>query len=233
MLVCINNYMENKSKWWNNGTRNTRSVESPGEGWSQGRLKFKRRGASDETKRKISESLKGNVAWNKGKTGIYSEETRKQMSESAKERVKRGILPDNTGKKPWNYGLDVSDPRVSGYVEKQTGQIREGNYNMADYDLEEFKGFQKETRLLTEKTYKRCISEINPDGHKRGTAGQKDVYQLDHIVPIIWGFNNGLTPEELSRKENLRMIKWEDNLSRSKLSLCEDGERTLKLLKFK
>ena len=38
---------------------------------------------NDETKKKISESLKGNIPWNKGKkTGPLPEETRRKMSES-------------------------------------------------------------------------------------------------------------------------------------------------------
>ena len=41
---------------------------------------------SEESKEKSSESHKGQVAWNKGKKGCYSEETRKKMSEAAKRR---------------------------------------------------------------------------------------------------------------------------------------------------
>lgn len=39
---------------------------------------------SIETRKKISESRKGNDAWNKGKTGIYNQETLTRMSESKK-----------------------------------------------------------------------------------------------------------------------------------------------------
>ena len=39
---------------------------------------------TEEYRKKMSESLKGNVPWNKGKTGIYSEETLKKMSEVRK-----------------------------------------------------------------------------------------------------------------------------------------------------
>ena len=39
---------------------------------------------SEETRRKISEANKGKSAWNKGKRGIYSEETRRKQSESHK-----------------------------------------------------------------------------------------------------------------------------------------------------
>ena len=41
---------------------------------------------SIEWKKKLSESHKGRDVWNKGKTGIYSEETRRKMSESIKGR---------------------------------------------------------------------------------------------------------------------------------------------------
>lgn len=42
---------------------------------------------SDESKKKMSEAKKGKTAWNKGKTGIYSEETIKRWSESRKGRI--------------------------------------------------------------------------------------------------------------------------------------------------
>lgn len=52
---------------------------------------------SDETKKKISETLKGNIPWNKGKTNIYSEEWRKKQREAHK------------GKAPWNKGKQWSE----------------------------------------------------------------------------------------------------------------------------
>lgn len=54
---------------------------------------------SEETKRKISESKKSkhNIPWNKGKTGAYSEEVRKKMSDGHK------------GKTPWNKGKKMSE----------------------------------------------------------------------------------------------------------------------------
>lgn len=48
------------------------------------------RGASVETRDKISNSNKGKTAWNKGKTGIYSKETIQRLSE-ATSRLKKGI----------------------------------------------------------------------------------------------------------------------------------------------
>jgi len=48
---------------------------------------------SEKTKLKISESLMGNIPWNKGKTGVYSEETIRQISDA-----KKGQPGTNKGK---------------------------------------------------------------------------------------------------------------------------------------
>ena len=47
----------------------------------------------EETSRKKSASLKGRTAWNKGKTGVFSEKTRRGWSEKRK-----GRIPHNKGK---------------------------------------------------------------------------------------------------------------------------------------
>jgi len=47
-------------------------------------------------RKRRSESHKGHTAWNKGKTGIYSKETKKKMSVS---QFKKGSIPHNKGKK--------------------------------------------------------------------------------------------------------------------------------------
>jgi G:T-mismatch repair DNA endonuclease (very short patch repair protein) len=46
--------------------------------------------------KKLHESQKGRIPWNKGKTGVYSEETKKKMSVS---QFKKGSIPHNKGKK--------------------------------------------------------------------------------------------------------------------------------------
>lgn len=43
---------------------------------------------TEESKRKLSESHKGNTAWNKGKTGVYSDEVLASIRRKAKERYK-------------------------------------------------------------------------------------------------------------------------------------------------
>lgn len=64
-------------------------------------------GLLEETKRKISETLKGRVAWNKGKH--HSEEQKQKISQANKGRVfseehKQKISESMKGKEPWNKG---------------------------------------------------------------------------------------------------------------------------------
>lgn len=76
-------------KWYNNGVVNRLCYENPGEGFVLGMIKFGP--MSDEVKKKHSIALKGKSksypAWNKGKRGIYSEETLRKISEGSKGRM--------------------------------------------------------------------------------------------------------------------------------------------------
>ena len=57
---------------------------------------------------------KGMKAWNKGKTGVYSEEAKRKMSEAMKgrkfsEEHKRKISKARKGQIPWNKGKYLSE----------------------------------------------------------------------------------------------------------------------------
>jgi len=157
------------------------------------------------------------IPWNKGKRGV-SPETREKMSQSAKNRVARGILPDNKGKDPWNKGLSAEgDHRVASYAEKQRGQLREGNYptgedhpNWCDKKTE-YSEYCYEVHRLSESTYSKHKDIINPNDYKRTRAGVDGGYQLDHIVSIHYGFWNNIPPEELAKLENLQLLPWKVN----------------------
>jgi len=65
-------------------------------------------------RKNISDGHKGQVAWNKGKNDIYSEEALKKMGDGRR------------GKIPWNKGLTKeTDPRVKQYG-KSSGESRRG-----------------------------------------------------------------------------------------------------------
>ena len=99
---------------------------------------------SEESKKKISESLKKSykegksqainnlpeIPWNKGKIGIYSDDTLKKMSESQK-----GKEPGNKGKKglqvPWNKGKKTGP--MSDEQKKQISNTLKERYKVTEH----------------------------------------------------------------------------------------------------
>jgi len=91
-----------------------------------------------ETGRKISKSNKGKIAWNKGKTGIYSQETLKKIGDGS-----RGKELSKEHKKKISVGTtkSLSDPiirkKLSDYqnrpevLEKNRQQLRDRRYDQA------------------------------------------------------------------------------------------------------
>lgn len=99
--------MSKKRQVWNKGKKGYK-VHSE-ESIEKIRKFMKGRKLSKQTKDKIAEKNKGNVPWNKGKTGVYSEETLKKKSESLKGRkrpkeVREKLSKSMKGRIPWNKG---------------------------------------------------------------------------------------------------------------------------------
>ena len=87
-------------------------------------------------------------------------------------------------------------------------------YGITEAQMVEYERYCKKVRTLSDKVYKENITEINPLGLKRGQRSED--YHLDHIMAIIEGFVQGLTPEFMARKENLQMLLAKDNLSKGR-----------------
>lgn len=85
-------------------------------------------------------------------------------------------------------------------------------YGITEEQMVEYERYCKKVRHLSDKVFKEHHDEINPLQHKRGMHS----YHLDHIMPIIEGFIQGLTPEFMARKENLQMLLAKDNLSKGR-----------------
>lgn len=79
----------------------------------------------------------------------------------------------------------------------------------------ELQTYTRRVHWLTKKTYDKYKQEINPFDFPRSLCGTDGGYQLDHIISIKEGFEKGISPEELSQKENLQMITWKENRNKS------------------
>jgi hypothetical protein len=106
---------------------------------------------SEETRKKISESLKGNIPWNKGMS--LNKETKKKISDS---------LNGNT---PWNKGMKMSDEYKSKLSEAHKGQKA---WN---------KGMKLPSHDTSEETKKK-IGEANK-GRSPFSKGKHRVYSPD------------------------------------------------------
>lgn len=74
-----------------------------------------------------------------------------------------------------------------------------------------YRRFQYRVQRLTEETYAKHEQTINPDKHPRTLCGVDGGYQLDHIVSIKSGFEQGMTPLQLADLSNLQMLPWKTN----------------------
>jgi hypothetical protein len=50
---------------------------------------------------------------------------------------------------------------------------------------------------------------------KRGKSGIPNAYQLDHIIPIKYGYDNNIPPDKIGSIDNLQFIPWEENRNKS------------------
>jgi len=193
--------------------------------------------------RELSEEWCQNISKaTKGKSkGPQSEEHRQNLAAVRK------------GKTPWNKGLTVEDPRVASYVDKQTGQIRQGNYmsptkwqgsgnpwygknrskdNSPRYNGEQYNrelsDYRHRVIWLSEITYEKYKNQINPMNYPRTLAGVDGGFHLDHIYPIAEGFDNNIPPEMLAELENLRLLPWRENVAKSKNLLEEIISESIK-----
>lgn len=82
--------------------------------------------------------------------------------------------------------------------------------------VSEYRRYANKVHKLSDKVYNDNIDSINPDRRPRTLAGVEGGWQLDHIIEVRFGFDNGIPPEVLCDPSNLRMMTWQDNLARNR-----------------
>jgi len=70
--------------------------------------------------------------------------------------------------------------------------------------------YRKIVYKMTEHTYNKYKSIINPDNVKRG----RNTYHLDHKFSILEGFKNNIPPYILSNYNNLEILSSKENISK-------------------
>ena len=76
--------------------------------------------------KKISETLKGITPWNKGKTGVYSEETLKQISDSQKGEKNHNYGKVRTEETKRKIGLANKGRKISNEARKKMSESHKG-----------------------------------------------------------------------------------------------------------
>lgn len=94
---------------------------------------------------------------------------------------------------------------------KPVKKMRGENHPRWNPNKSQYREFSSKVRDLSEIVYRNNIELINPDNYPRTLCGVEGGYQLDHIISIKYGFDNGMTPEELSEISNLQILPWKDN----------------------
>jgi hypothetical protein len=122
----------------------------------------------------------------------------------------------------------IKDILIEKYGVENPGQIYDEHKNektkktkiergliIPDEFLSDYKIYSKKVKKITETIYKKYKNILNPYNYERVVNGKKG-FQLDHRYSIFEGFLNNVEPEIIGHIENLQMIKWEDNRSKSK-----------------
>lgn len=149
----------------------------------------KRPPRSKEWSEKISKAKKGCIPWNKGKTGIYSDDTRKKISDS------------QIGRIPWNKGL-------KGYMEGE-------NHYLWKKDRTQIKK-QEDRNNPNDKQWKYAVYKRDNFKCKISDENCKGRMEAHHILSwrehpeLRFNINNGIT---LCHFHHPRVRKEEKRLS--------------------
>jgi len=151
---------------------------------------------SIETRKKLSESLKGKNTWSSGR----------KLTDKHKEKISNSLYKsyEDNKRKPDGYLISLG---------MENGLAR----GLSRYEYEQLISSKKQYYTAVHKITKRQNIESLEHCEKRGKSKKgTNNYQLDHIIPISDGFRNNIDPEIIGNIINLRFIPWQENILRNK-----------------
>lgn len=101
------------------------------------------------------------------------------------------------------------------------------------YDFAIWRDYRDKVRKMSDAYYHLNEATLNPHKYNRSRPDlDPNAVQLDHLISIIYGFKNNLSPEMIADPLNLRVIPAKTNLSKHK-KLTKEAEDLLTQLKEK
>jgi hypothetical protein len=97
-------------------------------------------------------------------------------------------------------------------------------------DYNNWRKYYHQTWRYTNISYQKFYNQINPHNHLR-TIG-KNGYQLDHILPITYGFLNKISPKIIGHFLNLRIISCKENASKGGKNILSSHDTQMHLKKL-
>lgn len=99
------------------------------------------------------------------------------------------------------------------------------------YDLKLWKDYKLKAEIISNQIYDANKQMMNPNNYPRMKPNtHPDAVNLDHIIPMIYGFKNDLPVELISDIRNLRIINASQNL-RKRQKLTDEAKTLLNSLK--
>ena len=125
------------------------------------------------------------------------------QSEKIKKKIKETCLE--------KYGFDSATKNETIInkqlkTKKEKGQI----YKWSEKEIESIQLYRSAVTYYTEKTYEQYKDTINPDNLDRGIHTN----HVDHIFPVIKGWQNDIDPKLMSHPKNLRLLTSLENRSK-------------------
>jgi len=145
----------------------------------------------------------------------------KHHSMQTKKRMRKHMMGNKNPMKRQDIRNKVSKTLMghSGYshtenVKKKMSLAKQGknnpNWRLRGKEYTRWQEYKLDVQKITRHQSLHTLSNFN----KRGRAGTKGAYQVDHIVSVKRGFDEGISADVIGNIKNLRCISWEENLQK-------------------